>query len=60
MNVSEFEADRDIKSYLPPITPAGMFKLDFHFHEENNITLIDVEALLEICHIGLSDYISLG
>lgn len=60
VNVSDFEPDRDIKAYLPPITPAGTFKMEFRIHDGKNRTYAEVETLSEVHHIGLSDFISIG
>lgn len=52
--------DRDLKPFLPPITPEGVFKTEFHFYtKEKNYTLIDLTTFTENHHIGLSDFKSL-
>lgn len=57
--IKELDCDRDFKEYIPPIVPKGTYKVILHFHN-NNKTLVDVEVIAEVHHIGLSDFITMG
>lgn len=59
INITELDADRDFKPYIPPIVPKGTYKVSLHFYNINK-TLIDIEAIADVRQIGLSDFISLG
>lgn len=48
-----------MKPFLPPITPEGVFKFEINFHDENK-SLMVLETVHEVKHIGLSDFIGIG
>lgn len=59
-NISDFEPDKEYKSFLPPILPEGTFKFSFHVHDANNRTYAYSDVIFEIKPVGLSDFIKLG
>lgn len=60
LNMSGFEADKEFKSFLPPIMPEGTFKVSLHVHNSNNRTFAYVAVMVEVKTLGVSDFIKLG